>query len=54
MTINAVYPETKTLLCLWHVLCTIRSHFVTEKFLVLQLLQDPLELVKITLMLAGV
>jgi hypothetical protein len=30
--INAVYPETKTLLCLWHVLRAIRSHFVTEAF----------------------
>jgi hypothetical protein len=30
--INAVYPETKILLCLWHVLHAIRSHFVTEAF----------------------
>ena len=36
MAIEAVYPKTKTLLCLWHVLCAIRSHFVTEKFLILQ------------------
>ena len=35
MAIEAVYPETKTLLCLWHVLRAIRSHFVTEKFPVL-------------------
>ncbi|KAI0269525.1 hypothetical protein BGY98DRAFT_924325, partial [Russula aff. rugulosa BPL654] len=35
MAIEAVYPKTKTLLCLWHVLHAIRSHFVTEKFLVL-------------------
>ena len=30
--IKAVYPEAKTLLCLWHVLCAIRSHFVTKAF----------------------
>jgi len=30
--IDAVYPETKTLLCLWHVLRAIRSHFVTKAF----------------------
>ena len=35
MAIEAVYPETKTLLYLWHVLHMIRSHFVTEKFPVL-------------------
>jgi MULE transposase domain len=35
MAIEAVYSKTKILLCLWHVLCMIRSHFVTEKFLVL-------------------
>ena len=28
--IGAVYPETKILLCPWHVLRAIRSHFVTE------------------------
>ena len=33
--IDAVYPETKILLCLWHVLRMIRSHFVTEAFKVL-------------------
>ena len=30
--IDAVYPETKTLLCLQCVLHAIRSHFVTEAF----------------------
>lgn len=33
--IGAVYPETKILLCLWHVLRAIRSHFVTEAYPVL-------------------
>ena len=30
--INAVYPETNMLLCLWHVLRVIRSHFITKAF----------------------
>ena len=30
--INAVYPETNMLLCLWHVLCMIRFYFVTKAF----------------------
>jgi hypothetical protein len=30
--INNVYPESQTLLCTWHVLCTIHSHFTTSKF----------------------
>ena len=35
VAIEAVYPKAKTLLCLWHVLHVIRSHFVTKAFLVL-------------------
>ena len=30
--IENVYPDSQTLLCLWHVLCALRSHFVTEQF----------------------
>ena len=30
--IKAVYPETKLLLCWWHMLCAMRSHFCTEEF----------------------
>jgi hypothetical protein len=30
--IERVYPDSQTLLCLWHVLHTFRSHFVTEEF----------------------
>ena len=26
------YPGTQTLLCIWHVLCAFRCHFVTEEF----------------------
>jgi MULE transposase domain len=31
-TIMRVYPDSQTLLCLWHVLCAFRSHFVTDQF----------------------
>jgi transposase-like protein len=30
--INAVYPDSKLLLCWWHVLRAIRMHFRTEEF----------------------
>jgi MULE transposase domain len=30
--IQIVYPESKTLLCAWHVLRAIRSHFITNEF----------------------
>jgi hypothetical protein len=30
--IEAVYPGTKTLRCLWHMLCMIRSYFITKAF----------------------
>lgn len=30
--INTVYPESKLLLCWWHVLRAIRMHFRTEEF----------------------
>jgi hypothetical protein len=30
--IERVYPDSQTLLCLWHVLRAFRSHFVTEEF----------------------
>ena len=30
--IENVYPDSRTLLCLWHVLCALRSCFVTEQF----------------------
>ena len=31
-TIKNVYSDSQILLCLWHVLCTFRSHFVTKQF----------------------
>jgi hypothetical protein len=31
-TIRKVYPESRTLLCLWHVLRAFQSHIVTEQF----------------------
>jgi hypothetical protein len=30
--LGIVYPESRILLCLWHVLCAFRAHFVTDKF----------------------
>jgi MULE transposase domain len=33
--IDNVYPESQTLLCTWHVLCTIYSYFTTSEFLAL-------------------
>jgi len=30
--IKAIYPDSQIFLCIWHVLCAIRSHFVLEKF----------------------
>jgi hypothetical protein len=30
--IKRVYPDSQTLLCLWHVLRAFRSHFITEEF----------------------
>jgi hypothetical protein len=33
--IGAVYPESKILLCLWHVLRAIRAHFATDAYQVL-------------------
>ena len=30
--IEAVYPDSQILLCIWHVLRAFRSHFITENF----------------------
>jgi len=30
--IKAIYPDSQIFLCIWHVLRTIRSHFVPRKF----------------------
>src|SRR6266850_799550 len=30
--IKAIYPNSQIFLCIWHVLCTIRSHFIPKKF----------------------
>ncbi len=31
--LRLVYPDSQMLLCKWHVLCTMRSHFNTSEFL---------------------
>jgi MULE transposase domain len=33
--IQAVYPQSRTFLCMWHVLRAMRSHFATHEFLAL-------------------
>ena len=30
--VNSVYPDSKLLLCWWHMLCAIWMHFCTEEF----------------------
>ncbi len=31
--LEVVFPQTRVILCRWHVLCAIQSHFRTDQFL---------------------